>query len=72
MNFFEHFSPRYPLASIAEYRLFAKKRLPKFLFGFIDGRAFQEKTKRRNHQDYESIQLKKRVLKDVSQIEIEV
>lgn len=67
MNFFD--KQVRPFTSVADYRRLAKKRLPKFLFDFIDGGAFNEFTKKSNNEDYQKILLRKRVLKDVSNID---
>lgn len=61
--------PDFPLTSVKDYRLLAKKRLPPFLFDFIDGGAFNEVTMGLNSSDYQAIQLKKRVLKNVAGVD---
>lgn len=53
-------------ASIDDYRLLARKRLPHFLFEYIDGGAFSETTLRANQADLQTIALRQRVLRDVS------
>lgn len=55
-------------ASIDDYRLLARKRLPRFLFEYIDGGAFSETTLRANQADLQTIALRQRVLRDVSTI----
>ena len=65
MKFFDQPLPRYPLTAISDYRQMAKKRLPLPLFDFLDGGAFNEITIRKNSEDFQRIQLKKRVLKDI-------
>ncbi|MEZ6030478.1 MAG: FMN-dependent L-lactate dehydrogenase LldD [Hyphomonadaceae bacterium] len=57
-------------ASVSDYRLLAKRRLPKFLFEYIDGGAFDEITLRRNESDLRSVALRQRVLNDVSNIDL--
>lgn len=69
MNFFDKKHAPYPLTSVSDYRELAKKRLPRQLFDFIDGGAFDEVTMRRNQEDFQHIKLRKRVLKDVSNID---
>jgi L-lactate dehydrogenase (cytochrome) len=59
-------------ASVTDYRLLARKRLPRFLFEYIDGGAYGEVTLRRNIADLEGIALRQRVLSDVSQIDTSV
>ena len=57
-------------ASISDYRALARRRLPKFLFEYVDGGAFDEVTLRRNRKDLQRIALRQRVLNDVSQIDV--
>ena len=56
-------------ASISDYRDLAQKRLPRFLFEYIDGGAFSETTLRRNVEDFQNLTLRQRVLRDVSSID---
>lgn len=57
------------IASIADYRLLARKRVPRFLFDYLDGAAVSEVTKAANADDLASIRLNPRVLRDVSSID---
>ena len=57
-------------ASISDYRALARRRLPKFLFEYVDGGSFDEVTLRRNREDLQRIALRQRVLNDVSQIDV--
>jgi L-lactate dehydrogenase (cytochrome) len=57
-------------ASISDYRELARRRLPKFLFEYIDGGSFAEVTLRKNIADLEAVVLRQRVLRDVSQIDL--
>jgi L-lactate dehydrogenase (cytochrome) len=59
------------LANIDDYRELARRRLPHFLFEYIDGGAFSETTLRNNMSDLQKIGLRQRVLRDVSQISTE-
>ena len=59
-------------ASALDYRELARRRLPPFLFEYIDGGSFGEVTLRRNVADLETIALRQRVLRDVSQIDLSV
>lgn len=59
------------LANIDDYRELARRRLPHFLFEYIDGGAFSETTLRSNASDLQKIVLRQRVLRDVSQISTE-
>jgi L-lactate dehydrogenase (cytochrome) len=56
-------------SSIGDYRVLAKRRLPHFLFEYLDGGSYAEVTLRRNIADLESVALRQRVLCDVSQID---
>ncbi len=56
-------------ATFADYRAIAKKRLPRQLFDFIDGGAYQEVTLRDNAADFDSLRIRQRVLHDVSRID---
>ncbi|MFM2289740.1 MAG: lactate dehydrogenase [Pseudomonadota bacterium] len=57
-------------ASVTDYRELARRRLPKFLFEYIDGGSYAEATLRRNTADLESIALRQRVLRDVSAVDV--
>ncbi|QGZ94919.1 L-lactate dehydrogenase [cytochrome] [Terricaulis silvestris] len=57
-------------ASISDYRELARRRLPRFLFDYIDGGSCGEETLRRNRQDLMEVTLRQRVLRDVSQIDL--
>ena len=50
------------------FRDAAKKRLPHFIFEYIDGGSYDEHTLRRNVDDFKSVILRQRVLRDVSNI----
>ncbi len=58
------------VACVSDYRALAKKRLPHFLFEYIDGGSYGEETLRRNVEDLRDIALRQRVLKDVSKINL--
>src|SRR4051812_11388988 len=57
-------------ASVSDFRSLAKRRLPHFLFEYLDGGSYDEVTLRRNVEDLQSIALKQRVLRDVSAIDL--
>ncbi|WP_226016778.1 FMN-dependent L-lactate dehydrogenase LldD [Novosphingobium sp. FKTRR1] len=57
-------------ASISDYRELARRRLPKFLFEYIDGGSYAEVTLRRNITDLESVALRQRVMRDMSQVDL--
>jgi L-lactate dehydrogenase (cytochrome) len=58
------------IACAADFRAEAKRRLPRFLFDYIDGGAYAEITLRRNVEDLADIALRQRVLVDVSKIDL--
>jgi L-lactate dehydrogenase (cytochrome) len=57
-------------ASSLDYRELARRRLPKFLFEYIDGGSYAEVTLARNVRDLESIELRQRVLRDVGKLDL--
>lgn len=57
-------------ASVIDYRTLAKKRVPPFLFEYLDGGSFAEITRAANTRDLEAINLRQRVLRDVSSIDL--
>jgi len=57
-------------ASVADFREAARRRLPHFLFEYIDGGSYAEATLRRNISDLAEIALRQRVLRDVSQLDM--
>jgi L-lactate dehydrogenase (cytochrome) len=57
-------------ASALDYRELARRRLPPFLFEYIDGGSYAEVTLKRNVADLEAIALRQRVLTDVSHIDL--
>jgi len=59
-------------ASVHDYRQLARKRVPHFLFEYLDGGSYAEITKERNRADLESLALRQRVLRDVSDIDTTV
>ena len=58
------------VANIADFREAARRRLPRFLFEYIDGGSYSETTLRRNVDDLAGIALRQRVLRDVSAIDL--
>jgi L-lactate dehydrogenase (cytochrome) len=54
-------------ASIDDLREFARRRLPRALFDYIDGAACSEETLRANRRDFERITLRQKLLVDVSE-----
>ncbi|HEX6238514.1 MAG TPA: L-lactate dehydrogenase [Acidimicrobiales bacterium] len=64
------FSPDRPLglapATVTDYRELARRRLPRQLFDYIDGGAYEESTMRANVADLDGITLRQRVMRDVT------
>jgi L-lactate dehydrogenase (cytochrome) len=60
------------LASTKDFRRAAERRLPRFLFDYIDGGATAEVTLRRNVADWEDVRLSQKVLRDASQLDCSV
>src|SRR5437870_12290599 len=58
------------IACVTDFRREAEKRLPRFLFDYIDGGAYAEVTLKRNVADLAEIALRQRVLVDVSKIDL--
>ena len=58
--------------SFTDYRAQAQRRLPRFLFEYADGGAYDEETLRRNTADLRTIGLRQRVLRDVSAIDTSI
>ena len=54
------------ISSATDYREAARRRLPPFLFHYIDGGSYAEQTMRRNITDLADISLRQRILKNVS------
>jgi len=57
-------------AAVLDYRELARRRLQKFLFEYIDGGSYAEVTLRRNVADLEAIELRQRVLRDISVLDL--
>jgi len=52
--------------SVGDYRELARRRLPRQLFDYLDGGAYAESTLAANVRDLATLQLRQRVLRDVS------
>ena len=59
------------ISSANDYREAARRRLPPFLFHYIDGGAYAEYTLKRNVEDLSKVALRQRVLNDMSQLSLE-
>ncbi len=57
-------------AAVLDYRELARRRLPRFLFDYIDGGSYAEVTLRGNVAELERIALRQLVLRDVSAIDL--
>ncbi len=57
-------------ANVQDFREGARRRLPRFLFDYIDGGSYAERTLKTNTADFEAIALRQRVLRDVSKIDL--
>ncbi len=57
-------------ASALDYREIARRKLPRFLFEYIDGGSYDEVTLGANRDDLKRISLRQRVLRDVSDIDL--
>ena len=58
------------ISATTDYREAARRRLPPFLFHYIDGGAYAEHTLRRNVSDLSDVALRQRVLRDVADIDL--
>jgi L-lactate dehydrogenase (cytochrome) len=52
-----------------DYRLLAEKRLPRFLFDYVDGGAGSEQSLLDNEQGFSQLRLQQRVMRDVSRVD---
>jgi len=59
------------ISAPTDYRNAAKKKLPPFLFHYIDGGSYSERTLARNVEDLADIALKQRVLNNMSELSLE-
>lgn len=55
-------------ATAGDYRELARRRLPRHLFDYLDGAAYDEVTAGENRQAFHRLRLRQRVLRDVSQL----
>ncbi|WP_019222264.1 FMN-dependent L-lactate dehydrogenase LldD [Bartonella rattaustraliani] len=58
------------ISSTFDYRKAAKRRLPPFLFHYIDGGAYAEETLRRNGTDLQALALRQRILKQIGEVDL--
>jgi len=60
------------ISSPKDFREAARRRLPRFLFDYLDGSAGDEMTAQRNQTDLAAIPLRQRVLRNVADIRLDV
>ena len=58
------------ISASTDYRNAAQKRVPPFLFHYLDGGAYAEHTLRRNVSDLADVALRQRVLKNMSSLDL--
>jgi L-lactate dehydrogenase (cytochrome) len=54
---------------VADYRELARRRLPRIFFEYIDGGSYAEVTLRRNVDDLSQLELRQRVMRDMSRLD---
>lgn len=59
------------ISASTDYRAAAQRKLPPFLFHYLDGGAYAEYTMRRNVDDLASVALRQRVLRNMSELSLE-
>ncbi len=59
------------ISASTDYRAAAERRLPPFLFHYIDGGAYAEHTLKRNVSDLSDIALRQRILRNMSDLSLE-
>jgi L-lactate dehydrogenase (cytochrome) len=59
------------ISASTDYRAAAQRKLPPFLFHYIDGGAYAEHTLRRNVDDLADIALRQRVLRNMSELSLQ-
>ncbi|MCQ9084018.1 FMN-dependent L-lactate dehydrogenase LldD [Vibrio harveyi] len=59
------------ISASTDYRAAAKAKLPPFLFHYIDGGSYDERTLKRNSDDLGDVALRQRVLRDMSDLSLE-
>lgn len=59
------------ISASSDYRAAAKRRLPPFLFHYLDGGAYAEQTLQRNVSDLTDIALRQRVLRDMAELSLD-
>jgi L-lactate dehydrogenase (cytochrome) len=57
-------------ATAADYRELARRRLPRHLFDYMDGAAYDEVTAAENLRGFQRLKLRQRVMRDVSSLQL--
>ncbi|MCF8177660.1 MAG: L-lactate dehydrogenase [Sulfuritalea sp.] len=57
-------------ATASDYRKLARQRLPRHLFDYLDGAAYDERTADENLRAFQRVRLRQRVMRDVSQLNL--
>lgn len=57
-------------ATAGDYRELARRRLPRFLFDYLDGAAYEETTAADNQDAFRRLRLRQRVMRDVSRLNL--
>jgi L-lactate dehydrogenase (cytochrome) len=57
-------------AAPTDYRAIARRRLPHFLFEYLDGGSYGEVTLARNSSDLDAVALRQRVMRDISGVDL--
>lgn len=60
------------ISSASDFREAARRKLPRFLFDYIDGGAYAEYTLKRNTADLSDIALRQRILRNVATIDTSI
>lgn len=58
------------VASIGDLRILARRRIPEPVFDWLDGGAFESETLKANVEDFRTLRLRQRVLRDISTREL--
>ncbi|WP_115708787.1 FMN-dependent L-lactate dehydrogenase LldD [Legionella sainthelensi] len=59
------------ISSIADYREAARRKLPRFLFDYIDGGSYTEQTMKANTSDLQHVIVRQRILKNIEHLDFE-
>lgn len=59
------------ISSVDDYRKAARRKLPRFLFDYIEGGSYAEQTLKNNIADLAKVTLRQRILKNVANVSLE-